>query len=65
VIDLEAKLDELTPEMLSRSTWEREHSTELHRLDALDRQITWSEGIERVVTRDLERGLDLGHGIEL
>ncbi len=51
--------------MLSRSTWEREHSAELHRLDALDRQITWNEGMERVVTRELERGLDLGHGLEL
>ena len=67
--DLEAKLAELTPEMRIRATWEREHSTELQRLDALDRQITWNEGIERVVTRELERGLELGrgigHGIEL
>jgi len=35
----------------------------------LDRQITWNEGIERFVARELERGLerglDLGHGIEL
>ena len=65
----EAKLAELTPEMLIRAAWEREHSTELHRLNALDRQITWNEGTERVVSCGLERGPELGrgmgHGIEL
>ena len=40
--DLEARLTELTPEMLTRATWERRHSPELDRLAALDRQITWN-----------------------
>ena len=63
------RLTELTPEMLTRAAWERQHSPELDRLENLDRQITWNEGIERLVARELERGLkrglDLGHGIEL
>lgn len=50
LVDLEAKLAKLTPEVLARASWERAHSVEILRLDALDRQITWNEGIERVVS---------------
>jgi len=63
--DVEAKLAGLTPEMVTRSRWEREHSTELDRLDTLDRHITWSQRVERVVARELERGVDRSIGLEL
>lgn len=65
--DLEAQLTELTPTLLARNNWERQHNPELRRLETLDRQITWNEGVQRVLTRDRQPRLerDLDRGVEL
>jgi hypothetical protein len=63
--DLEARLVGLGPEMLTRSTWERDHSSELNRLETLDRHIDLNQRLERVAARELERGIERDFGIEL
>jgi conjugative relaxase-like TrwC/TraI family protein len=67
--DLEGLLRKIAPQMLARCDWERAHKPELDRVEALDRQIAWHASVERVLTRELERGLDRGAerslGIEL
>lgn len=62
---LEAQLTEMTPEMLARTRWEREHGTDLDRLETLDRHIDLNQRLERVAARELERGLEHDLGIEL
>jgi hypothetical protein len=62
---LEAQLADLTPEMLARTRWECERSTDLDRLDTLDRHIDLNQRLEQVAARKLERGLERGIGIEL
>jgi len=39
VVQAARQLAELTPSMLTRSSWERTHAAELHRISALDQQI--------------------------
>ncbi len=63
--DLDARLTDLTPDMLARTRWEREHSPELSRLDTLACHIDLTQRLDRVATRELERGLDRSLGIEL
>lgn len=63
--DLEVRLAELTPELLERISWERQHSTDLDRLETLDRHIDLNQRLERVAAREVERGIERGIGLEL
>ena len=63
--DLEPQRARRTPEMLMRSSWENEHSTDLDRLNTLDHQIDHSQQLERAVSRQPEGGLERDRGIEL
>ena len=62
--DLEGRLVGLTPEVLARSQWERDHQPELDRLDTLDHHIDLHQRLERVAARELERGWEHDLGIE-
>lgn len=53
--DLEMQRARRTPEMLMRSSWDNEHSTDLDRLNTLDHQIDHSQQLERAVSRQPER----------
>ncbi len=48
-----------------RRGWERQHGAEPDRLGSLNQQIDLTERLDRVATRKLDRGADLGLGIEL
>lgn len=62
---LEGHLDDLAPSALEWEGWEREHRPDLDRLATLNLQIDLTERFDRVATRELDRGRDLGLGIEL
>ena len=51
--------------MRTRRRWEREHSTELDRLDVLDHQIDVGHRLEQAVSRQTERRQERDVGIEL
>jgi hypothetical protein len=51
--------------MQARTTWEHDHDTELQRLDALDHQIQWHERLDRVASRNLDRSVEHGVGIDM
>ena len=62
--ELDERLTDLTPDMLRRTRWEHEHSSDLDRLDTLDRHIDLNQRLEQVAARELERGLEHDLGIE-
>ncbi len=62
---LDGHLNDLAPSILDRRGWEREHSGDLDRLDTLNLQIDLTERLDRVATRELQRGAELGLGMEL
>lgn len=61
---LEDRLNDLAPSALEWEGWEREHRPGLDRVRTLDLQIDLTERFDRVATRELDRGLDRGLGIE-
>lgn len=63
--DLEVQLRDLTPAMLERTRWEREHSTDVERMNTLERQIDLNQRLERIATRQLDRGVERSLGLEL
>ncbi len=62
--ELENKLERLEPAMVTRSSWEHEHRSDLDQLDTLNHQISRTETIDRIHTRAPERGPEHDHGID-
>jgi len=62
---LDRRLDQITPSMQARTTWEHDHRTDLHHLETLNRQIEVVRRLDHVATRGLDRGVERSHGIEL
>lgn len=61
--ELEGRLTELTPDILQRTRWERGHSTDLDRLNTLDRHIDLIQRlncVDRTLERGVERDLSIG-----
>jgi conjugative relaxase-like TrwC/TraI family protein len=63
--ELEVQLKDLTPAVLERTRWEREHCTDLGRIERLDCQIDLTQRLERVANRAVERSLERGIGLGL
>ena len=63
--DLEAQLQELTPDMLARNQWTHEHRLDLDRIETLDHRIQLAERTERLLEHDLAREMEHGLGREL
>jgi hypothetical protein len=51
--------------MSSRSAWDRQHASELRRIDQLDRSIELIERLDQIAARGVERRVDRGLGVEL
>lgn len=65
VAERERQLAELTPSMLTRSSWEHTHAAEIQRTSSLDQQIDMTQRLELMASRSLDRGLERDYGIEL
>ena len=63
--DLETRLAVLAPAMRARGRWEDAHRSDLDRVDTLDQQIDLGERLDRVASRQAERGLERDLGMEL
>ncbi|MGQ0431364.1 MAG: MobF family relaxase [Microthrixaceae bacterium] len=62
---LDDRLAELTPSVLERRAWEREHSPDLDRLATLNMHIDLTQRLDQVATRERDRSVEIGYGIEL
>lgn len=62
--EIDAELAQLTPVLLERSTWERQHHPDLDRIAVIDHRIEHetyrAREVERSLSRNVERGLGLG-----
>jgi conjugative relaxase-like TrwC/TraI family protein len=65
VESLEGQLDQLTPAVVKRSRWEREHRPHLNRLRVIDRSIESERRLALDLEHSLDRGVERGLGLGL
>jgi conjugative relaxase-like TrwC/TraI family protein len=63
--ELDHRLDTLAPVMACRSTWERQHTVELRRLEDLNQRIELIQRLDQIGMRGVDRRVERGLGVEL